>query len=54
MGRKKIADTTTAPLFDVKLSTAPCVPAIREAVEKWRQGGRYEGVTDTTRSLLNF
>ncbi|MDZ7402228.1 MAG: DEAD/DEAH box helicase family protein [candidate division KSB1 bacterium] len=36
-----------------RLSTAPCVPAIREAVAAWRQGG-YKGVTDTTRELLNY
>ncbi|MBA3948044.1 MAG: DEAD/DEAH box helicase family protein [Herpetosiphonaceae bacterium] len=33
------------------LSTAPCVPAIREAVRSWREGG-YRGVTDTTRELI--
>ena len=41
-------------LFDLQeyLNTAPCVPAIREAVTKWRDGG-YKGVTGTTRELLN-
>jgi type III restriction enzyme len=41
-------------LLDVtaKLRTAPCVPALREAVEAWRASG-YAGVTDTTRLLLN-
>ncbi len=33
--------------------TAPCVPAIRRAMEEWRFK-EYEGVSDTTRILLNF
>lgn len=56
MPRKK---STKAPLnqpelLDVTaaLKTAPCVPALREAVKAWRAGG-YKGVTDTTRTLLN-
>jgi type III restriction enzyme len=32
--------------------TAPCVPAIRQAVTRWRAGG-YEGATRTSRDLLN-
>ena len=42
-------------LFDLKeyLTTAPCVPAIREAVNKWRSGG-YKGVTQTSKELLNY
>ncbi|MGA2146487.1 MAG: DEAD/DEAH box helicase family protein [Bryobacteraceae bacterium] len=35
-----------------RLRTAPCVPALREAVKAWRAGG-YKGVTETTRLLLN-
>lgn len=35
------------------LSTAPCVPAIREAVKEWREK-KYRGATDTTRELLNW
>jgi type III restriction enzyme len=38
--------------FEVATNTAPCVPAIREAVAAWRKKD-YPGVTDTTRSLLN-
>ena len=33
--------------------TAPCVPAIRRAVDEWRIKD-YAGVSDTTRILLNF
>jgi type III restriction enzyme len=35
------------------LRTAPCVPALREAVKAWRVGG-YKGTTDTTRALLDY
>lgn len=42
-------------LFDLSpfLRTAPCVPALRKFVAEWRKNG-YEGVTDTTRVLLNY
>ena len=40
-------------LLDSRTSTAPCVPAIRRAVEAWRADG-YKGVTNTTRTLLGF
>ena len=33
--------------------TAPCVPSLRKLVAEWRKNG-YEGVTDTTRVLLNY
>jgi len=41
-------------LLDItgRLRTAPCVPALREAVLAWRAGG-YKGTTETTRLLLN-
>jgi type III restriction enzyme len=56
MPRKKRAavDTSQPELLDVasKLRTAPCVPALREAVKAWVAGG-YKGITDTTRVLLN-
>jgi hypothetical protein len=50
MARKKKSDAV--PLFDIKTSTAPCVPAIRDKVDRWRIAD-YPGVTDTTRRLLN-
>ena len=57
MPRKKRAapDNAQADLLDVtsKLRTAPCVPALREAVKAWVAGG-YKGITDTTRILLNY
>ena len=42
-------------IFNIEdaLRTAPCVPAIRIAVDTWRKGG-YKGVTGTTSELLSF
>ncbi|HWP81842.1 MAG TPA: DEAD/DEAH box helicase family protein [Bacteroidota bacterium] len=42
-------------LFDIQeyLSTAPCIPSLRNAVTAWRSGG-YKGITETTRELINF
>lgn len=56
MPRRKrgvVSDAQTE-LLDVtsKLRTAPCVPALREAVKAWVAGG-YKGITETTRILLN-
>jgi type III restriction enzyme len=53
-GSSKGKDKDTGDLLDVaaKLRTAPCVPALREAVKAWRAGG-YKGTTDTTRRLLS-
>jgi len=53
--KKKPTDPNVAQLdlLDVRdqLKTAPCVPAIRTAVEAWRRGG-YAGITDVTRDLI--
>lgn len=40
-------------LFEARVRTAPCVPAIRAAVTEWVRGD-YRGVSDTTRQLLNY
>ena len=52
--RKEPVSPSQTELLDItaKLKTAPCVPALREAVKAWKAGG-YKGVTDTTRILLN-
>ena len=54
MARKKSPDSQK-DLFNIQeqLSTAACVPAIREAVKAWR-ADKYKGVTETTKELLNF
>jgi type III restriction enzyme len=51
MARKK-ADSSAAPLLDVRVTTAPCVPAIRTKVTQWRDAG-YPGATETSRRLLH-
>ena len=53
--RKSKKDPTQQELIDIteRLKTAPCVPAIREAVKAWR-AGNYKGMTDTTRKLFDF
>lgn len=55
MPRKAQAAPAQTSLFDVteRLHTAPCVPALRKAVKDWKAAG-YPGVTETTRTLLNF
>lgn len=58
MPRKKAtppATTAQPSLLGVapQLPTGPCVATLREAVKAWRAGG-YRGVTDTTRTLLNY
>jgi len=42
-------------LLDLRdtLRTAPCVPLIRQEVKQWQASG-YQGVTSTTRKLLNW
>lgn len=52
---KKRVPNNQKDLFNIQeqLSTAACVPAIREAVKAWR-ADKYKGITETTRELLNF
>jgi type III restriction enzyme len=52
--RRKQVPLEQGELLDITscLRTAPCVPALREAVKAWRAGG-YKGTTGTTRLLLN-
>ena len=40
-------------LLEARVTTAPCVPAIRKAVAAWRVAG-YKGATRTSRLLLNY
>jgi type III restriction enzyme len=53
MPRRVRTDAPQPSLLEPALKTAPCVPAIREAVRGWAGGG-YRGVTPTTRTLLNY
>jgi hypothetical protein len=52
--RKKSADETLS-LLDItaKLRSGPCVPALRQAVKAWKDAD-CKGITDTTRTLLNY
>src|SRR5579859_2386532 len=52
---KKKPDVKQKDLFNIQeqLSTAACVPAIREAVKEWRSN-KYKGITETTKELFNF
>ncbi|MBI4330748.1 MAG: DEAD/DEAH box helicase family protein [Chloroflexi bacterium] len=53
MPKRKTPPPEQISLLEVRVKTAPCVPAVRRAVADWRAGG-YKGITDTTRSLLNY
>jgi type III restriction enzyme len=52
MARKSSKDPNQLGLLEARVSTAPCVAGIRQKVMAWRNGG-YQGVTDTTRLLMN-
>lgn len=52
MARRKRAAPEQLGLLEARVKTAPCVPEIRKAVADWRD--RYKGVSDTTRTLLNY
>ncbi len=51
--KKKDAAQTDLLYIREHLITAPCVLAVRNAVNSWRED-KYKGVTHTTRELLNF
>ncbi|MCL4506468.1 MAG: DEAD/DEAH box helicase family protein [Chloroflexi bacterium] len=53
MPRKPRNSPAQPGLLEARVATAPCVPAIREALKLWRDD-KYKGVTDTTRALLNY
>ena len=55
MPRTKKTDDSQLDLLDARerVTTAPCVPAIRQAVAAWKAEG-CKGVTNTTRTLLGF
>lgn len=52
MARKKF-NPAQPGLFELSLKTAPCVPAIRQAVRQWVTDG-YPGATNTSKTLLKF
>src|SRR5438105_2467920 len=52
MPRKTKESPAQPSLLDARIASAPCVPAIREKVNAWRD--KYDGVSPTTRLLLNY
>lgn len=53
MPRRRHSDAEELSLLDARVTTAPCVPAIRKAVSDWR-ADRYKGASATSRLLLNY
>lgn len=53
MPRQRKTTSSQIPLLEVATKTAPCVPAIKDAVRSWSAGG-YRGATATTKTLLNY
>jgi type III restriction enzyme len=53
MPRRKKESGGQLDLLQAKVSTAPTVPGVRQALKDWR-GANYPGITDTTRILLNY
>lgn len=54
MARKRKQSNPVQPsLFELSLKTAPCVPAIRQAVRDWA-ADKYKGATPTSQTLLNY
>lgn len=53
MPRKAKTNPPQDSLFQLDTKTAPLIPKIREEVTAWAAGG-YQGVTKTTKILLNY
>jgi len=55
MAKKPKKDKKQLDAFNIQeyLTTAPCVPAIRESIKAWRED-KYKGITDTTKELINY
>ena len=51
--RKAKPGPDQASLLEARVTTAPCVPAIRKAVTEWRDR-KYKGATETSKLLLNY
>ncbi|MEA2682265.1 MAG: type restriction enzyme [Chloroflexota bacterium] len=51
--RRAKASAEQPSLLDARVTTAACVPAIREALAEWRDS-KYKGATPTSRKLLNY
>ncbi len=52
MPKRRKPDVEELSLLEARVTTAPCVPAIRKAVRQWREE-HYKGASRTSRLLLN-
>ena len=53
MRRRKKSEVEELDLLHARVTTAPCVPALRKAVAEWRQA-RYKGASETSQTLLKY
>jgi type III restriction enzyme len=53
MARRRQPPPEQLGLLNAQVKTAPCVPAVQQAVKEWRAGG-YRGATETSRALLHY
>src|SRR5512136_1082600 len=53
MPRQKKPAAGQLSLLEARVKTAPCVPAIKQAVNDWCVSG-YKGASETTHILLNY
>jgi len=53
LARRRKAAVDEGNLLEARVTTAPCVPALRKALIAWRRE-RYKGATNTSRLLLNY
>jgi type III restriction enzyme len=55
LARKRVtkAGADQPSLLEARVTTAPCVPALRRVVAEWR-ASNYKGATGTSRQLLNY
>lgn len=51
--RRNQSNADQLGLLEARVATAPLVPSIRQKVNAWREGG-YDGISETTRILLNY
>jgi hypothetical protein len=53
MPHKSKSSQSQLSLLEPRVHTAPCVPAIKQAVNEWR-ASNYKGVTETTRASCSI
>jgi type III restriction enzyme len=53
VARRQRGDIEEPSLLEARVTTAPCVPAVRKAVGQWR-AERYKGASPTSKLLLDY